>query len=392
MPAQQSGGEHRPLASLAGAIWCTLALAACGGSTSPGSSTSIAGDRLTTTVSATRHALETYWSQHFSAVSSNAWAPPVGWVTYTDVAPPSGASCAPKSWSNNSFFCRLDDKIYLDLDWLRKLESEFAGGSDVAVVAIVAHEFGHHLQLLHQRHFNLPIGKELEADCYAGVFLDAVDAGKVSQRLAAGDVARALSTIRGIADTPFATDGWFNAASHGGPPDRAMAMATGFLTGDPTFCSGYEQTGPIVVRTVGSYRLRLPPASTTKEYSRGFKIVTSAQPELAIDVTNWSNLERTASASTALGALAPTYFKGSNVRYIGRVEDFRGVSFFSVANLRYEQQQGSETLHGVLVLISRGDGTGLMLDAYGSGPAPALDAGWDQLGNYVFSTLWGITE
>src|SRR5713101_2667866 len=362
MRAQQSGGDHRPLVALVGAIWCTLALAACGGGGStpptppPSSSTPIAGDRLTSTVSATRQALETYWSQHFSAVSSNAWAPPVGWVTYTDVAPPSGASCAPKSWSNNSFFCRLDDKIYLDLDWLRKLESEFAGGSDVAVVAIVAHEFGHHLQLLHQRQFNLPIGKELEADCYAGVFLDAVDAGKLSQRLAAGDVARALSTIRGIADTPFAADGWFNATSHGGPPERAMAMATGFLTGDPTFCSGYEQTGPIVVRMVGSYHLRLPPASTTKEYSRGFKIVTSAQPELAIDVTNWSSLERTASASTALGALAPTYFKGSNVRYIGRVEDFRGVSFFSVANLRYEQQQGSETLHGVLILISRGDG------------------------------------
>src|SRR2546430_16762700 len=88
MPAQQSGGDHRPLVSLAGAIWCTLALAACGGSTSPGSSTSIAGDRLTTTVSATRHALETYWSQHFSAVSSTAWAPPAGWVTYTDVASP----------------------------------------------------------------------------------------------------------------------------------------------------------------------------------------------------------------------------------------------------------------------------------------------------------------
>src|SRR2546430_6120464 len=89
MRAQQSWGDHRPLVSLAGAIGCAVAFAACGGPTSPTPAPSppapIAGDRLKTTVSATRHALETYWSQHFSAVSSNVFFPAEDGIRYLTV-------------------------------------------------------------------------------------------------------------------------------------------------------------------------------------------------------------------------------------------------------------------------------------------------------------------
>jgi predicted metalloprotease len=381
-------------------IWLTLlvaALAGCGpGSDGPGSTsaTQPAPDlKFGALAHHTEDALETFWRPRFRTISPRAWSRP-RLAFYTDGRHPGGSRCIPQDsprWNGNSFYCDDDEEIYLDSDWLVGLGREFTN-PDVATVIVHAHEFGHHLQFLAGSHFRLPIGKELQADCYAGVFLSATHAGEADAGIGPGDVANAMNTIRSIADTPFGDDRWFKPGAHGGPIERAEAVATGFLTEDPRFCRGYESTGPILRLDVGPYGFRLPPATTAERRpAGGYRLNVASYPELNLDVSARRGL--LATPVTSLTILAPLYLSGSGFRPVGRAEDFGRVGPFGVANLRYERVTSDERSHGVLVLVTRRDGTGLVLDASATGPAPPADDadGWRLLGNYAFSALWGVT-
>src|SRR5207247_5682796 len=113
-----------------------------------------------------------YWSTHLSAATQNSWHEPANWVHYRENAPPASNSCgiSGRRWLKNSFYCPLDNNIYLDLDFLESLPPRVKTSSNAAAMLLIAHEFGHHIQALHQRKFTLGIGQELEADCYAGVY------------------------------------------------------------------------------------------------------------------------------------------------------------------------------------------------------------------------------
>jgi len=350
---------------------------------------------LAPVVQRAEQALETFWSAHLSSVTTAQWSAPANVDLYTNHLTPTGSGCLPEGspeWQNNSFYCTRDHVIYLDTDWLEKLGGEFPANPEIAPVIIQAHEFGHHLQFLADATFHLDIGKELQADCYAGVFLDALANGDVNLDIGAVDVRGALDTIRGIADTSFVDDNWFTAGTHGGPPERAPAMATGYLTGDASFCSAYEVTGPIKPVSVGGYTVRPPPATSIQPLQNGvFRLTSSSRSELTVDLQNWTGVD--SGAVDALTSVAPNYFKSAMVHYIGNVEDFGQVADYKVSNLRYVQTQGTDTYHGVLVLVTRGDGTALLVDVYETGPAPTSDSDpdWTHIGNYAFSTLWGIT-
>jgi hypothetical protein len=83
------------------------------------------------------------------------------------------------------FYCPADRKVYLDLSFFRELDERFAAPGDFARAYVVAHEVGHHIQMLTgisqrlqtarersgEREGNaLSVRQELQADCYAGVF------------------------------------------------------------------------------------------------------------------------------------------------------------------------------------------------------------------------------
>jgi len=80
------------------------------------------------------------------------------------------------------FYCEVDESIHVELGTYRRLRSQ-AGGDD-AHAYIVAHELGHHVQHL-RGELDLPADaapddaeasarRELQADCYAGVWAHAV--------------------------------------------------------------------------------------------------------------------------------------------------------------------------------------------------------------------------
>jgi predicted metalloprotease len=353
-------GQHlsRRRGSALGTVSMLLVLVtACGTPDTPDDTSSAVSDAIVSVAAETNGALNAFWARHATDMLAGQWTPPSDVVVYSENAPPAGSSCLDGNdpdWRDNSFYCPSDDVIYLDADWLEMLGVEFPSNPDMAVVIIEAHEFAHHIQSLTGARFNIPIGKELQADCYAGVFLSALDTGETALDIGDVDVRGALETIRGIADSDFGSSNWFAPGSHGGTAERSEAMATGYLTEDPLFCSGYELTGPISPIQVNGYTFRPPPASRVEALDDGtYRISVASHPELTLDLQSWTRLD--ADAVKALVEAAPTYFKGSSVQYVGRVESFGSVAQFDVSTLRYEQRLGSQTFHGALILVTRMD-------------------------------------
>jgi predicted metalloprotease len=93
-----------------------------------------------------------------------------------------------RSVPNNAFFCRESNSIYYDT---RLLQSEFNDIGNFAPTVIVAHEWGHSIQLQRGifRSVRSTLRLEQQADCFAGAYVRDADARGV---LSEGDVQEAL--------------------------------------------------------------------------------------------------------------------------------------------------------------------------------------------------------
>ena len=115
------------------------------------------------------------------------------------------------------FYCPLDHKVYIDLDFYRELKERFHAPGDFAQAYVIAHEVGHHVQTLlgvadqvqglkqralqrgDEREVNkLQVRMELQADCLAGVWASLND--QVKHRLLPGDVENGLNAASQIGD------------------------------------------------------------------------------------------------------------------------------------------------------------------------------------------------
>lgn len=112
------------------------------------------------------------------------------------------------------FYCPVDKKVYLDVNFFQLLHKELGSPGDFAQAYVVAHEVGHHLQkltgisdyvdgLAEKRHGNIEgkdgpqVRMELQADCYAGMWAAGV---KGKGLLEAGDVDEAMRAASRIGD------------------------------------------------------------------------------------------------------------------------------------------------------------------------------------------------
>ena len=115
------------------------------------------------------------------------------------------------------FYCPLDKKVYIDLEFYRVLKERFHAPGDFAQAYVIAHEIGHHVQTLwgisekvqalkqqamrsgdQPRANAYQVSMELQADCLAGVWASIND--QIKSRLQPGDVEAGLNAAAQIGD------------------------------------------------------------------------------------------------------------------------------------------------------------------------------------------------
>jgi predicted metalloprotease len=153
------------------------------------------------------------------------------------------------------FYCPLDEKVYIDLDFFGELDRRFGAPGDFAQAYVVAHEFGHHIQnvtglaerIREAQRRNpgaaneLSVRQELQADCYAGVWAhSAAERGK----LETGDIEEGLGAASAVGDDRLQkqTTGRVSPESftHGSARQRSEWFTRGYQEGTASACETFS--------------------------------------------------------------------------------------------------------------------------------------------------------
>ena len=159
------------------------------------------------------------------------------------------------------FYCPLDQKVYLDLEFYQELERKFRAPGKFAQAYVVAHEVGHHVQTLlgisdkvmqyrerYSRSGNeaganhMQVMMELQADCFAGVWANLDHAMK--QRIQPGDIESGLTAASAIGDDTLQKRSMGRVVpdsfTHGSSEQRVRWFKQGITTGDIRQCDTFN--------------------------------------------------------------------------------------------------------------------------------------------------------
>jgi predicted metalloprotease len=190
---------------------------------------------------------EDQWTAMFRAMGQTYQPPRM--VLYTSGAP---SGCGAADSRMGPFYCPADRSVYLDTTFFDELARRFAAPGDFAQAYVIAHEVGHHVQLLMgvearvraaQRGASeagsnaLQVRMELQADCLAGAW-----ASKEQSAMEAGDLEEGMRAAAAIGDDRLQG----NAAApesftHGTSAQRQEALMRGYRGGDWAACQTYTQ-------------------------------------------------------------------------------------------------------------------------------------------------------
>ncbi len=195
---------------------------------------------------------EQQWGRIFQA-SGERYVPPK--LVFYDRNGQSGCGAAQSAMG--PFYCPTDQRIYLDTSFFQELAQKYAAPGDFAQAYVIAHEVGHHIQLLtgiadrvrqeqsrasKAEANDLQVRMELQADCYAGVWASAEKAA-----LEPGDVEEGLRAASSIGDDTLqkAAQGYAvpESFTHGTSAQRMKWLQRGLESGDPASCDTFG--GPI---------------------------------------------------------------------------------------------------------------------------------------------------
>ena len=164
------------------------------------------------------------------------------------------SGCGVASSDTGPFYCPVDREVYLDLGFFRELRSRFEAPGDFAEAYVIAHEFGHHVQLLlgttervrreqqtHPSEANdLSVRMELQADCYAGVWAHSAYQQNLLQ---SGDLEEGLTAAAAVGDDRIQRsvgervdpETW----THGSSAQRVQWFKAGFSRGEARDCDTF---------------------------------------------------------------------------------------------------------------------------------------------------------
>jgi len=162
------------------------------------------------------------------------------------------SDCGGAQSQSGPHYCPVDELVYMDLDFLAQLQQQFGAAGDTAQAYILAHEVGHHVQ--HQLGITdqvqaagtneASIALELQADCFAGVWLSTLRGeGSSAAILEQGDLEEALNAAAAVGDDAIQrqTTGQVHPESwtHGSAEQRSQWLNQGFTTGSPGECNTF---------------------------------------------------------------------------------------------------------------------------------------------------------
>lgn len=197
---------------------------------------------------------EDVWSKVFNEAGETYREPTL--VLYSGQV---SSACGVTGASVGPFYCPMDEKVYIDLNFLELLQKKLDAPGDFAKAYVIAHEVGHHVQKLlgimdqvqelrgqvSEREYNeLSVRLELQADFLAGVW--AHHAEKMFGILEEGDIEEALNAASAVGDDhiQMQSQGYVvpDAFTHGTSKQRMAWFMKGFKTGDvsqgDTFSAG----------------------------------------------------------------------------------------------------------------------------------------------------------
>ena len=171
-----------------------------------------------------------------------------------------GTQCGTGQAAMGPFYCPLDQKVYLDLQFFDELSTRFGAPGDFAQAYVIAHEVGHHVQHLlgtdekmrqaqaqagNRADANrLSVALELQADCYAGVWaarVGTVSGGAVA--LESGDLDEGVRAASAVGDDTLQKQSQGRVVpdsfTHGSAEQRREWLLRGYMSQNAQACDTF---------------------------------------------------------------------------------------------------------------------------------------------------------
>ncbi|NYE94198.1 hypothetical protein FHU41_000419 [Psychromicrobium silvestre] len=221
-----------------------------------------ANNRLDCRINATVNSLNAFWPSYLKQNGGASY----GKIKTVLFSQQTSTACGPASTDVGPFYCPGDKTAYFDPGFFQELVDRFgSSGGPLAQEYVVAHEFGHHIQDVlgnisqaqddPQGASSGSVRVELQADCYAGIWIkyatttkDPATGQPFLKSITQKDLNDALSAASSVGDDRIqeAATGQSNPESwtHGSSAQRQKWLTIGFQNGSLTKCDTFAVSTP----------------------------------------------------------------------------------------------------------------------------------------------------
>lgn len=192
--------------------FAALVLAACFlFSTAPASSAQSSADLILGDLNA-------FWGAEFAAAGRTYWAPGI-----VVLGEPVDTSCGTLSSAfGPGAYCSANGTLYYAPVWFMTFADS---GHDFALMTVLSHEWGHHIQLLLGIQWRADKSYELQADCLSGVYAGHAEQVGLAPPGSLADAIRLAALSGDIGALPR------DAPEHGSGAERAISFMNGYEGG-----------------------------------------------------------------------------------------------------------------------------------------------------------------